>query len=107
LFYFGEVTYATGIDLTAGSADEVPDGEKKDENARANRFMFVDIGYDPSRDKSVDAPPVEGQLRGKARAEALGQRFHKWYYVIPDSSFTQLHKLPADFWKAKPAAPAP
>jgi hypothetical protein len=104
--YFGEVTYATGIDLTAGSADELPDGESDDEAARANRFMFVDIGYDPTRDKSVAEPPAEGELRGKARAEALGQRFHKWYYVIPDSSFTQLHKLPSDFWKAAtPAAP--
>jgi hypothetical protein len=104
--YFGEVTYATGVDLTAGSADELPDGEKKDENARANRFMFVDIGYDASRDQFASEPPAEGVLRGKARAEALGQRFHKWYYVIPDSSFTQLHKLPSDFWRAaKPASP--
>lgn len=105
--YFGEVTYATGVDLTAGSADEKPDSESTDEAARANRFMFVDIGYDPTRDPRASDPPVPGELRGKARAEALAQRFNQWYYVIPDSSFTQLHKLPADFWKAKPATPTP
>jgi hypothetical protein len=99
--YFGEVTYATGIDLTAGSTEEKPDGTAPDETARANRFMFVDIGYDPTRDPLANEPPAPGVLRGKARAEALAQRFNQWYYVIPDSSFTQLHKLPGDFWKAK------
>ncbi|MFV8756753.1 DUF4340 domain-containing protein [Nannocystaceae bacterium ST9] len=97
--YFGEVTYATGVDLTAGSAGEKPDSVSEEENARANRFMFVDIGYDPTRDAKAGEPPAEGELRGKARAEALAQRFNRWYYVIPDSSFTQLHKLPADFWR--------
>lgn len=106
--YFGEVTYATGVDLTAGSEGEKPEGESGEAKAQANRFMFVDIGYDPTRDASAGDPPAEGELTGKARAEALAQRFNRWYYVIPDSSFTQLHKQASDFWRPKPAdAPAP
>ncbi len=98
--YFGEVTYATGVDLTAGGVGEKPEGETS-EGAQANRFMFVDIGYDPARDTSAAEPPVEGgEPRGKARAEALSLRFNRWYYVIPDSSFTQLHKQSSDFWRA-------
>ncbi len=105
--YFGEVTYATGVDLTAGSVGEKPDGVSPEENARANRFMFVDIGYDPTRDVGAGEPPAEGELRGKARAEALALRFNRWYYVIPDSSFTQLHKQASDFWREAKLAPTP
>lgn len=97
--YFGEVTYATGETLTAGGEGEVG-GEAESENARANRFMFVAVGYDPRRDQMAGEPPPEGAPpRGKARAEELAKRFNRWYYVIPDSSFTQLHKNPSDFWR--------
>jgi hypothetical protein len=95
--YFGEVTYASGEALTAGGAGEVP--EEKGENASANRYMFVNVGYDPRRDTTASEPPLEGELRGQARAEMLAERFERWYYVIPDSSFVQIHKVPDDFWK--------
>lgn len=96
--FFGEVTYATGEELSAGSEGEEP-SEAQGDNARANRYMFVNVSYDPRRDLTKDEPPVPGEVRGKERAEQLNQRFSAWYYVIQDSSFTQVHKLPSDFFK--------
>jgi hypothetical protein len=101
--FFGEVTYASGEALTAGAADEVP-AEKKDDKASANRYMFVNVSYDPRRDQTASEPPLAGELRGKARADMLAQRFERWYYVIPDSSFVQIHKVADDFWKDVQAA---
>jgi hypothetical protein len=97
--FFGEVTYASGEALTAGSpgVDEMP--EEKAENASANRYMFVNVSYDPRRDQAASEPPLGTELRGKARADMLAERFERWYYVIPDSSFVQIHKVPDDFWK--------
>ena len=106
--YFGEVTYAAGEALTAGNGegeDEQAgdtggeDGGESDANRQANRYMFVAVGYDPRRDENAGEPPTEGELRGAQRAEALAERFNRWYYVIPDSSFTQVHKVPDDFWR--------
>jgi hypothetical protein len=99
--FFGEVTYASGEALTAGTETEVP--EEKGENASANRYMFVNVSYDPRRDQTASEPPLAGELRGKARADMLAERFERWYYVIPDSSFVQIHKVPDDFWKDIPA----
>jgi hypothetical protein len=96
--WFGEVTYATGEELSAGSEGEEPT-QAQGENARANRYMFVNVSYDPRRDLSKDEPPIPGQVRGKERADQLNQRFSAWYYVIQDSSFTQVHKVPSDFFK--------
>jgi hypothetical protein len=96
--FFGEVTYATGEALSAGGEDELQ-AEAEGEGARANRYMFVNISYDPRRDQTRDDPPREGEVRGQDRAELLHQRFAAWYYVIPDSSFTQVHKVPSDFFK--------
>ena len=96
--FFGEVTYATGEQLSAG-AEEPVGQEEAGENARANRYMFVNVGYDPRRDLNAGEPPLDGEVRGQARAEALAERFERWYYVIPDSSFTQVHKAPDDFWR--------
>ncbi|MCA9697722.1 MAG: DUF4340 domain-containing protein, partial [Myxococcales bacterium] len=106
--YFGEVTYAAGEALTAGNGEAEDeqagdtggeDGGESDANRQANRYMFVAVGYDPRRDENAGEPPTEGELRGAQRAEALAERFNRWYYVIPDSSFTQVHKVPDDFWR--------
>ena len=98
--FFGEVTYASGEALTAGGEEE-PTGEesKTEDNARANRYMFVNVSYDEQRDQTRDEPPLSGELRGAERAKQLAQRFNQWYYVIPDYGFTQLHKKPEDFWR--------
>lgn len=98
--YFGEVTYATGETLTAGGEGELQEETQDGENQRANRYMFVGVGYDPNRDLTGGEGSSTDDLRGEARAQALAQRFNKWFYVIPDLSFTQLHKVPDDFWKA-------
>ncbi len=95
--FFGEVTYATGETLSAGGEDELV--EEGGENARANRYMFVNVSYDPRRDQTKNEPPSLGEVRGQERADQLNQRFSAWYYVIQDSSFTQVHKVPSDFFK--------
>lgn len=97
--FFGEVTYATGEALSAGSDEAALDEQEQGENARANRYMFVNVSYDPRRDQAREEPPGPDEIRGQARAEQLNERFSKWYYVIPDSSFTQVHKVPSDFFK--------
>ncbi len=97
--YFGEVTFASGEVLSAGGEGEEQGEAAEGANARANRYMFVGVGYDPRRDLGAGETPDPGQLRGQDRAQALAERFNKWFYVIPDSSFTQLHKDPADFWR--------
>lgn len=105
--YFGEITYATGETLTAGGEGEEQAEVAEGENARANRYMFVAVGYDPTRDPgAADAPDPLAPPRGKARAEMLAKRFNQWYYVIADASFTQLHKAADDFWRDAPDAPA-
>ncbi|MEM9455908.1 MAG: hypothetical protein AAGF11_17140 [Myxococcota bacterium] len=75
---FGEVTYESGIALSAGVADaadgedekgvmeeDVPEPEGEgDTNKTASRFMFVDVVYDPSLDQGLSAnedEPAEGE----------------------------------------------
>jgi len=132
--YFGEVTYESGLALTAGVAetpaddsDEAADNaaEKDAEKGTASRYMWVDVTYDESIDQSLAKPatPAEGEaptdaaspdpaaaatdaadeekkLEGRTRAEKLGKRFSKWYYVISDSSFKQIHKERDELFKA-------
>ncbi len=123
--YFGEVTLDSGLALTAGTGDP----EKKDpaaageEKKDANRYMFVDVAYDPSSDtKAATAEGAEpgSEPEGSKRAKQLQARFDKWFYVISDASFTQIRKPKAEFFKedaggngptapvvpAAPAAPA-
>lgn len=95
--YFGEVTYAAGTDLTAGTDT----GSEGDE---ANRFMWVRVKYDPTKDDGgypvkKGEEPEEGALRGKERADALRKRFNQWFYVIQSHSYSQMHKSFDDFWK--------
>jgi hypothetical protein len=120
--YFGEVTYETGMALSAGleegaTSEETaaPEGEEG-ETKTANRFMFVDVSYDPTLDKSQAATPLEepepaeGEKdepegpKGEARAKQMQQRFDQWFYVIGDMSFKQIHKTRDELFKVAPAA---
>lgn len=113
--YFGEITLDSGLALTAGSADgskpaeAKPDEEKKD----ANRYMFVDVAYDPASDRTVNpAGPPPDEPEGAKRAKQLQARFDKWFYVISDASFKQIRKDKAEFFKdpspgSGPTAPTP
>lgn len=113
--YFGEVTLDSGLALTAGTSD--PD--KKDpaaageEKKDANRYMFVDVAYDPSSDTKAAAASAEGaEPEGSKRAKQLQARFDKWFYVISDASFNQIRKPKAEFFKDDtgangPTAPVP
>jgi hypothetical protein len=131
--YFGEITHESGLALTAGvegegEADDAanePEGEGEEggeaegeEKKQANRYMFVDIAYDPTLDQTKDGaeePTPEGedpqgddkdkkdQLKGEARARQLQKRFGEWFYVISDMSFKQIHKDRSEMFKAAPA----
>lgn len=99
--YFGEVTYASGLELTAGKQ-----GAESEESDEANRFMWVRVKYDPEKDLGEDPvkegeEPEEGALRGEERAKALRERFNQWFYVIPQHSYSQMHKSYDDFWRDK------
>jgi len=144
--FFGEVTYESGLALTAGEdapsddpvtpADdaEKEDGEQADDAVAkpeddgkrvASRYMWVDVAYDESLDHTLSTAKADGEasedgsseatpeiapedgaedekkkLAGRDRAEKLGSRFSKWYYVISDSSFKQIHKDPDELFKA-------
>lgn len=119
--YFGEITLDSGLALTAGAEDgskpaEAKEGEEKKD---ANRFMFVDVAYDPTSDTTLNpAGPPPDEPEGAKRAKQLQARFDKWFYVISDASFKQIHKDKAEFFKdaspdsgptapsAAPSAPA-
>ncbi|MEM7155099.1 MAG: DUF4340 domain-containing protein [Myxococcota bacterium] len=134
--YFGEVTYETGIDLTAGAPTGSPDDDKgvveegveeqgKDEEADdkkvASRYMFVDVGYNPAMDTRLAGltdPAGEGEgasepidaegdkakmAESQEKAGKLQARFNQWFYVISDSSFTQMHKERDELFKDAPA----
>lgn len=150
---FGEVTYESGIALTAGVAEsssedeqgvmeEGVEEEEADGDKKASRFMFVDVFYDPSLDttlagvKPAEAPEgaegetpegaegeaAEGEAAGgssepvdpegdaekieagKTKAAELRARFDQWFYVISDSSFTQMHKARDEMFKDDPNA---
>lgn len=86
--YFGEVTYESGIALTAGVADDADDEDDKgvmeedvpeqegegDTNKTASRFMFVDVKYEPSLDQglSTNKEPAEGEGAEGEGAEGEG-----------------------------------
>ncbi len=119
--YFGEITYESGLALTAGTEEEgasepTPEGEEKPDEKQANRYMFVEVAYDASLDKGSDGVSAveeesaepEGEddakkLKGEARARMLQERFGEWFYVISDQSFKQIHKERADMFKVPPA----
>lgn len=115
--YFGEITYESGLALTAGADDEAPDEPTtpeldggKDDKA-ANRYMFVEVAYDPSMDKGEEAPveepedgkPAKPSVRGQDRAKQLQARFGEWFYVISDMSYKQIHKDRGELFKGAPA----
>jgi hypothetical protein len=132
--YFGEITHESGLALTAGNEAEGGsepeeaagesggelEGEGEDKK-QANRYMFVDIAYDPTLDTSKDAPeePALDELgdededkekdkpKGEARARQLQKRFGDWFYVISDMSFKQIHKDRSEMFKAAPAEKKP
>jgi hypothetical protein len=137
---FGEVTYESGISLSAGveptasepdpSAEggddekgvmeegvDEPEGEGEgDTSKQASRFVFVDVSYDETLDRTLtgnassdeepagdDAATDEDEkpkLEGRERATKLRERFDKWFYVISDASYKQIHKTRDELWKA-------
>jgi uncharacterized protein YxjI len=135
--YFGEITHESGLALTAGSeaegggepeeaagesGGEAEEGAEGEEKKQANRYMFVDIAYDPTLDSTKDAPeePAFDELpgeegdekdkdapKGEARARQLQKRFGEWFYVISDMSFKQIHKDRSEMFKAAPAEKKP
>jgi hypothetical protein len=107
--FFGEITYESGLALSAGTEAEGAEAPPAEgEEKAANRYMFVEVDYDPSMDKNEEAPPSDDPeepppLRGAERAQQLQQRFGEWFYVIADSSFKQIHKDRGELFKNAPA----
>ncbi len=130
--YFGEITLDSGLALTAGKdGEDTPEtegeGEDKDEttSTNANRYMFVDVHYDPSldttlgdgvslpeddaeegseeKDSAAEEDKADEGPKGPERAEMLRKRFDAWFYVISDMSFKQIHKDRDELFKDKPA----
>ena len=103
-----------------GEGETEGDEPEDDTKKRASRFMFVNVHYDPSLDTTLaggasdgeeggeeggeddaadDGDDEEDKLPGPERAEKLNQRFQKWFYVISDSSFKQIHKERSELFK--------
>jgi hypothetical protein len=133
---FGEVTYESGISLSAGVEPTASEGDEGkgvveegveeaagegegDTNKQASRFIFVDVAYDETLDRTLsgkasseeggEPDPAEPEaanpedekkkLAGKERAQKLRERFDQWFYVISDSSFKQIHKSRDELFK--------
>jgi uncharacterized protein YxjI len=119
LLYFGEVTFDSGLALTAGADTEAEEGgtgdeEEKDDKGEGNRYMFVDVVYDPELDRSSATPESTSEetgtgdeeeqeegAKGPERADMLRKRFDQWFYVISAHSFKQIHKDRDDLWREK------
>jgi hypothetical protein len=114
--YFGEIARGSGLALTAGLSEGEAAEEPGEDEGAANRYMFVDVHYEPSLDTALEAAgddageeqdedafdsPEDEQkkLAGRERAEKLRQRFDAWFYVIADSSFKQIRKDPDELFK--------
>ena len=56
-------------------------------------------------DAEAAAPQVdeEAARAGAEKADTLRKRFDKWFYVISDSSFKQIHKDRTELFKASAA----
>jgi hypothetical protein len=107
--YFGEVTYDSGLALTAGVEDGAgteakPEDEEGASKKEANRYMFVDVFYDPTLDTKSTADGNPEDAPGAKRAKQLSARFSKWFYVISDASFKQIRKAKSEFFKDPPAS---
>lgn len=106
--YFGEVTYDSGLALTAGQEGaEAPKPEDEAAKKDANRYMFVDVFYDPTLDTKATPGANPEDAAGAKRAKQLSARFGKWFYVISDASFKQIRKTKAEFFKDPPAGSTP
>ncbi len=110
--YFGEITLDSGLALTSGVGESQAPAAAE-EGKEANRYMFVDVAYDPTSDAAV-TPPAEGEAaapptdsEGFKRATQLQARFDKWFYVISDTSFKQIRREKSEFFKDAPATPLP
>ena len=98
--YFGEVSHETGLALSAGlEAADAKEGGSSSEGS-AHRYMFVTVGYDATRDESAAGDESQAPA-GKARADALSQRFSKWFYVVSNTAFEQLRKDRSTLFNAK------
>jgi hypothetical protein len=102
--YFGEISYDTGLALSGGEGEASTESSAAEDDAKkAHRYMFVSVGYHPELDKSDQLPPpAEGEIRGEARAQLLRKRFDRWFYVVANSSFEQMHKGADDLFKDAP-----
>lgn len=60
--YFGEVTLDSGLALTAGTDKDASAADQDEKSAgekSANRYLFVDVGYDPAADRAAAQAPAE------------------------------------------------
>lgn len=113
-------------DPDAEADQDAADPGADDTTKKASRFMFVNVRYDPEFDTTLgggqsdeggsdeggsgesgggpDAPDTQDvddkdKMPAAERAKMLNDRFEQWFYVISDSSFTQIHKDRAELFK--------
>lgn len=107
--YFGEITLDSGLALTSGAPEDKPADKPEDKPAdekTANRYMFVNVEYDPNSDAEA-AAGGGGETAGLKRAKQLKARFDKWFYVISDANFKQIRKDKAELFKDAAAGTTP
>jgi hypothetical protein len=111
VLYFGEVTYDSGLALTAGgppTSDEDAEAAAA-EGKEANRYVFVDVIYDPTRAAGASAaqgaaaPAPDPEV--DARVKALQARFDAWFFVISDANFKRIHVERDSLFEDPPASP--
>jgi hypothetical protein len=123
---FGEVVYGTGMAITAGTDEVIPE----EQGGGENQYLFVTADFDESEfvepprapDLSFQGKPdsalTEQDKRnremhnawlswnrkvtqGREKVKTLNDRFADWYYVISHDSFTKLHRNRGDLVVAK------
>jgi hypothetical protein len=97
--FFGEITLDSGLALTSGAAkdpmeDVDKNAEEEETKTAGNRYLFVDVTFDPTRvAEGADAGA------GQKRSQELRARFDAWFFVISDTSFKQIHKTRDELFK--------
>jgi hypothetical protein len=69
--FFGEVTYESGLALTAGVEEKAAEGETKAEGEEAtddktaNRYMWLDVAYESTLDQTLSTRATEADAEGE------------------------------------------
>ena len=103
-FMFVNVSYDPASDRTLKDKKAAPSEGKADDATGADKKAAEgaskgEANAEPSEADTLENAEAENLAAGQKRAAELAQRFDRWFYVISNASFKQIHKSPTDFFE--------